>query len=220
MRLENVKEFSKRTKTSKSTIYRFYKKNEDLWLETKFKYNKRLFPVEHEKYFNSELLHDENKVLSQQNKSMRNLIDCLMDKDSLQQTLWYMDWSFFGAVAYKFERNKKSCFRMMNALFDELNKEYGDETELRMFFSTEPFKERKGYHNHFVVFVEKTRLHEAVMDTIDEFFYSDRLKMEAYNKYEAGLFYICKDGLINEDWDILLSSTKDREKLLELNSLK
>tara|TARA_B100001287_G_scaffold135342_1_gene113883 strand:- start:799 stop:975 length:177 start_codon:yes stop_codon:yes gene_type:complete len=58
------------------------------------------------------------------------------------------------------------------------------------------------------------------MDSIDEFFYSDRLKIEAYNKYEAGLFYICKDGLINEDWDILLSSTKDREKLLELNSLK
>lgn len=220
MKLENVKEFSKRTKTSKSTIYRFYKKNEDLWLETKFKYNKRLFPVEHQKYFNRELLHDENKVLSQQNKSMRNLIDCLMDKNSLQQTLWYMDWSFFGAVAYKAERNKKSCFRMMNALFNDLVEKYGDETGVRLFFSTEPFTNRKGYHNHFVIYIEKKRFHDLVMNSIYEFFYSDRVQLDLYNKYEAGIFYACKDGLINEDWDILLTNTNDRDKLVQLNNIE
>jgi len=218
MKLENVKEFSKRTKTSKSTIYRFYKKNEDLWLETKFKYNKRLFPVEHEKYFNSELLHDENKVLIQQNKSMRNLIDCLMDKNSLQQTLWYMDWSFFGTVAYKSERNKKSCYRMMNALFDDLVEKYGEKTELRLFFTTEPFINRKGHHNHFVIYIEKQRLHDIVMNSIYEFFYADRVQLDLYNKYEAGIFYACKDGLINEDWDILLTNTNDRDKLIQLNN--
>lgn len=218
MKLENVKEFSKRTKTSKSTIYRFYRKNEDLFLETKLKYNKRLIPVDHEKYFNSELLHDENKVLSQQNKSMRNLIDCLMDKNSLQQTLWYMDWSFFGAVAYKLDRNKKSCFKVMNSLFDMLVEKYGEETEIRLFFSTEPFANRKGYHNHFVIYVEKKRLHEEVLLFIEEFFYFDRIELKLYNKYEAGIFYAAKEGLINEDWDILLSNRKDRDKLIQLNN--
>ena len=35
------------TKLSKSKVYRFYKKNEELWSETKLKNGKRLFPTEH-----------------------------------------------------------------------------------------------------------------------------------------------------------------------------
>lgn len=49
---------------------------------------------------------DENKILRTENKSMRNLIDCLVDKDSLQFRLWELEWSFFFTVAYQADRNK------------------------------------------------------------------------------------------------------------------
>lgn len=35
----------------------------------------------------------------------------------------------------------------MTSMFDELNTKYGEETDLRIFFTTEPFSNRKGYHN-------------------------------------------------------------------------
>jgi hypothetical protein len=47
MKYENIKEFKVTTKVSKSKIYRFYKKNEELWSETMLKGGKRLFPVDH-----------------------------------------------------------------------------------------------------------------------------------------------------------------------------
>lgn len=80
MKYENLKKFIISTKSSKSTIYRFYKKNEDLFLETKMITGKRLFPVDHVRYFDSEIMFDKNKILRQENQSMRNLIDCLTDK--------------------------------------------------------------------------------------------------------------------------------------------
>jgi RHS repeat-associated protein len=114
MKYEKIKEFIKSTKSSKSTIYRFYKKNEDLFAETKFTNGKRFFPTDHARYFDSEIMFDENKILRQENQSMRNLIDSLADKESLLHTFWYMDWSFFFTVAYKNERNKNSCFKQMH----------------------------------------------------------------------------------------------------------
>jgi hypothetical protein len=38
MKYENLKKFIISTKSSKSTIYKFYKKNEDLFSETKLSY--------------------------------------------------------------------------------------------------------------------------------------------------------------------------------------
>lgn len=208
MRIENVKEFIKRTKVCKSTIYRFYKKNPELWIETKFKNNKRLFPVEHAKYFDSEIMFDENKILKQENQSMRNLIDCLMDKDSLPSTLWYMKWSLFVTVAYKLERNKKSCFRMMNAFYENIISKYGENSEVRMFFTTEPFNNRKGYHNHFVLYVSDEKIHQLVIDEINDFFSFDKIEIKNYDQYQAGLFYSVKEGLVNEDWDLLGNKLK------------
>lgn len=94
MKYENIKEFTQTTKASKSKVYRFYKKNLELWSDTKLKNNKRLFPVDHARYFDSEVMFDENKILRQENQSMRNLIDCLSDKTSYQHTFWQMDWKF------------------------------------------------------------------------------------------------------------------------------
>lgn len=203
MQIENIKEFEKRTKKSKSTIYRFYGKNPELWAETKMKGNKRLYPVSHAKYFDSEIMFDENKILTQENRSMKNLIDCLMDENSLIRKLWFMDWSFFGTVAYRNERNKKSCYRMMNGLYDVLLNKYGEVAEVRIFFTTEPFINRNGFHNHFVFYCSDKKLYELIQNDIEEYFYGNRIEIEPYNQYEAGLFYMVKEGMVNEDWDIL-----------------
>lgn len=212
MQIENIKEFEKRTNNSKSTIYRFYRKNPELWKETKLKGNKRLFPVTHAKYFDSEIMFDENKLLVQENRSMKNVIDCIIEKDSLQARLWFMEWSFFVTVAYSHERNKKSCYRMMNGLYDELINKYGDSAEVRIFFTTEPFTNRNGFHNHFVIYCSDKKLNELIQDEIEAYFYGNRVQIEPYNRYEAGLFYMVKNGLVNEDWDILGNRLSDTAK--------
>ena len=208
MEYNDIKEFGKKTRKGKSTIYRFYKKYGYLWDETRLD-KKRLFPDSHIKYFNSEILFDENQVLKQENETMKRLIDCLMDKENLQQKLWKMDWSYFFTVAYKKERNKKSCFRQMHSMSEMLIKKYGDESEIRLFFTTEPFSNRKGYHNHFVIHIENKRLEEQIIEEICSFFEYDRVDFNRYDKYKAGIFYIAKGGLVNEDWDILGNNLGD-----------
>lgn len=198
---ETIKEFIKTAKISKSTIYRFYKTNNLLWEETKIKSNKRLIPKEHAKYFDSEILFDELQVILLENKSLKRLIDLLGDKDSLSTTFWNLKWSFFFTVAYKAERNKKSCFRLMSTMFQELETKYGDSSDLRIFFITEPFSNRKGYHNHFVIYAENKNLHTQIVQDINNFFEYDRVDFKPYDKYKAGLFYMTKEGLHNEDWD-------------------
>lgn len=206
MKYEDLKKFIISTKASKSTIYRFYKKSEDLFLETKKTNGKRMFPVDHARYFDSEVMFDENKILRQENQSMRNLIDCLADKNSLQHTFWKMHWSFFFTVAYKVERNKNSCFKQMHGLYDFLNEKHQNSTELRMFFTTEAFNNRKGYHNHFVIYIENIKLHEQIVTDIQAYFNYDRTDVSIYDRYKAGLFYMSKDGLNGEDWDFISNS--------------
>ena len=208
MKYENLNKFIISTKASKSTIYRFYKKNEELFLETKIPNGKRLFPTDHARYFDSEIMFDENKILRQENQSMRNLIDCLADKESLQHTFWQMDWSFFFTVAYKLERKKNSCFKQMQGVYDYLIDKHGESTGLRLFFTTEPFANRKGYHNHFVIYIEDKKLHEQIVTDIQEYFCYDRIDVGAYDRYKAGLFYISKTGLSGEDWDFINNNPK------------
>lgn len=208
MKIEPLKEFLKRTQVSESTIKRFYRKNPELKAEVIFR-KKNYYPIEHARYFNSEIMFDENKQLWQENNAMRNVIDCLMDRDSLQMRLWYMDWSYFFTVAYKIERNKKSCFRMMHGLYDTLIERYGDRTEIRLFFTTEPFTNRNGYHNHFAIYISNKSLAETILDDINLYFENDRVESSLYSKYKAGLFYMTKTGLVSEDWDILGNKLKE-----------
>lgn len=208
MKYENIKEFTVTTKASKSKVYRFYKKNVELFNETKLRSGKRLFPVDHARYFDSEIMFDENKILRQENQSMRNLIDCLADKTSFQHTFWQMDWSFFFTIAYKAERKKISCFKQMHGVYKYLQKKYGNDTELRMFFTTEPFTNRAGYHNHFVIYIADKKLHEQVVTDIQEYFSYDRVDVSLYDRYKAGLFYMSKEGLNGEDWDFINDNNK------------
>jgi len=208
MKIESLKEFIKRTKTSRSSIYRFYKNNPELKAKIIFR-KKYYYPIEHAKYFDSEIMFDENKQLNLENKSMRNLINCLMDRDSLQMRLWYMEWSHSFTIAYKLERSKKYCFRMMHGLYETLIERYGDRTEIRIFFTTEPFTNRNGYHNHFYIYIAQKSLEEQILDDINLYFEYDRVQSTLYDRFKAGLFYISKEGLVNEDWDILGNNLKE-----------
>lgn len=207
----DIDKLTKVTKKSRSTIYRFYKKNKDLFAQTKKKGSKIMYPEEHLKYFDSETMFDENVLLKQENQSMRNLIDCLVDKNSLQYRLWEMEWTYFVTVAYKSERNKKSCYKQINALFENLNKKYGTDTGLKLFFTTEPFANRIGYHNHFVLHVQNNKLVERVYNEISNYFEYDRVDIKNYDRYKAGLFYISKEGLHYEDWDYLDNKDQRQE---------
>lgn len=199
MNYYDEKEFTTKTKISRSKLYRFYKKNEDLKTETKLQ-GKRLYPENHLKYFSSEIMFDENKLLQLENQSMRNLIDCLVDKDSLPSTLWRLDWTFFFTIAYKTERNKQSCFKQMTGLYDYLLTKYDNDTMLRLFFITEPFTNRKGYHNHFVIYISNNKLHQTITEEIKDYFSYDRVDLKLYDKYNTAIFYMAKNGLVNEDW--------------------
>ncbi len=192
-------EFKTKAKISRSTLFRFYKKNNELKAETKLK-GKRYYPENHLRFFNSEIMFDEYKVLEKQNQSMKNVLDCLIDKNSIQTTLWYLDWTFFFTIAYKSERNKKSCFKQMTGLYDYLLSKYGSKTALRIFFVTEPFANRKGYHNHFVIYVSDKTLHEVITEDIKEYFSFDRVDLKKYDRYNTAIFYMSKNGLANEDW--------------------
>ena len=75
---ENIKAFIITTKVSKSKVYRFYKKNEELWSETKLNNGKRLFPTDHARYFDSEIMFDEKLVI----------FTMLLDKRSVRR--WWM----------------------------------------------------------------------------------------------------------------------------------
>lgn len=203
MQFEKVNDFVKRIKKSRSTVFRFYAKNEELKEETKIKKKKRMIPIEHSKYFDSEIMFEENKELRSKNKAMRNLIDGLSNKNSLQTRLWYMDWSFFITVAYKTDRNKKSCYKQISSMYEMLIKKYGDKTTIRVFFNTEPFTNKEGHHNHLMLHIQDKRLHEQAMKDIQSFFKYDRVDFSPYNKYEAGIYYMSKEGMTDEDWDIL-----------------
>lgn len=92
---------------------------------------------------------------------------------------------------------------MINAIYEQLENKYGIDTDLRLFFTTEPFNNRKGYHNHFVLYVKDVKLREQIVSEIKEFFSYDRVDVGIYDRFKAALFYISKEGLVNEDWDIL-----------------
>jgi hypothetical protein len=209
MKYETIKKFTNSVGKSRSTIYRFYVNRPDLFSQTKIEDRKRIIPESHQKYFNLEIMQDEYNIVCAENKSMRNLVDGLMDKESLCRTLWDMPWSYFMTVAYKLDRDKKSCYRMMTALYDDLISKYPD-TVIRIFFTTERFKNREGHHNHLVIYIQDKRIHCTIVEEIQRFFQFDRVEYSNYDPYKAALFYMSKEGLVNEDWDILGS---DLEKI-------
>lgn len=207
MTYQSIYEFTGTTNASKSKIYRFYNDNPELFAETKKK-GKRMFPTEHARYFNSQVMFEENKILRIENNCLSNLIQCLSDKDSLQARLWYLEWTFFCTVSYKLERNPKSCFKQMHDLYNHLEEKFPT-SDLRMFFTTEKFTNRQGYHNHFILYVSDFDLRKKVTKVVQDFFQYDITDIKPYDRMKAGLFYTSKNGLSGENWDLLGNNLSD-----------
>lgn len=194
-------QFTGTTKSSKSKIYRFYKKNEELFAETKLK-GKRMFPVEHARYFDSEVMFEENKILRIDNDNLSSLIDCLAnDKNGFLTMLWHLEWTFFCTVAYVDERSQQSCSNQMRRFYNYLEAKYN--MDLRLFFTTENFTDRDGSHNHFILNISDKKRQVEMMKDIENYFSVNRTDVKLYDRRKAGLFYIAKAGLTKENWDIL-----------------
>jgi len=205
MKYENIEKFAKRVGRSGRTIYRFYNANSDLKEQTKKKNGRRTIPIEHKKFWNTEILFDDNKALNKDSREAKNLIGYLYKNDNpLAIKFWHMKWSMFVSVDYKHERNKTYCFSMMQKLYEELEKKYGGNTTLRMFFVSETFANRNnGQHNHAVLYVSNEKLRPVILHDIYQFFKHDRVDGSDYTKYKGGLFYMMKEGMQGIDWDIL-----------------
>jgi hypothetical protein len=205
MKYEKVDEFAKRVGINRRTIFRFYAKNANLKGETKIKGGSRIIPISHQKYWNTDILFDENKLLNSENRMMRSLIDQLYKNDNpMAIKLWQMNWSLFVTIDYKLEYSKIACFNVMHKLYEKLELKYGSSTALRMFFVTEPFSNRNnGQHNHIMLYVEDEACKTMILSEIHSFFMYDRVDYHDYCKYKAGFHYMTKQGLSGEDWDIL-----------------
>ena len=203
MKLFNIKETSTQTGVSRATIYRFYEKNPDLWLETKIKTKKRLIPEAHLNLITKKNIYAKAILLGEQTTQLKRLVDLLADTNSIQYRIYQLNWDWFGTIAFKLDRNKKYSYHQMLQAFDYLIGLYGPEIDLRIFFTVEPFVNRNGTHIHFILKVGNALLTNAVLKELEGFFKGNRMELKNYDKYKPGIFYISKQGLKGEDWDIL-----------------
>ena len=201
MKTLTIIELLSKVDCKRGKVYDFYKNNPELKEETNIKNRKRLYPESHVKYFSSEKMFEENKILSIDNKCMMNVIDRLYHKDTIASTMWFRPWSFFFTIAYKHERSKNYCRTQLDGCFYHLEKKYGERTKINMLYSTEKFPNRNGYHNHFVLYIEDKSLRKKVLDEIKDYFKYDRVDYSVYNRHKGAVYYTAKHGLEGEDWD-------------------
>lgn len=203
MNLFNLKETTERTGMSRASIYRFYERNPELWNETKIKTKKRLIPEEHLIKITKTNIYAKALALDEQTVQLKRVVDLLLDPNTIQYRLYQMDWDWFGTIAFKNEVNKRGSYHKMLQAFDYIIGQFGKEIDLRMFFTVEPFTHRGGTHIHFILKVGNGLLKNAVIEELKGFFKNNRLDFKKYDKYKAGIYYISKNGLRGEDWDIL-----------------
>ena len=202
MNLFNLKETSEKTGLSRATIYRYYEKYPELWAETKLK-KKRLIPEAHLNSMTKTNIYAKALALDQQAVQLKRLVELLTDPNTVQYKLYQMDWDYFGTVAFKNEINQKYSYHRMLQAFDYLVEYFGKEIGLRIFFTVEPFTHRGGTHLHFILKVGKGLMTNAVLAELKGFFKNNRIDLKKYDKHKAGIYYISKQGLQGEDWDIL-----------------
>lgn len=205
----NLKETSEKTGVKRATIYRFYDKNPLLKCETKIVNRKKVIPEHHLPLIAKNNIYTKALKLENQNEQLIRLVDLLSDnvRYPLQYTLYQKQWSWYGTVAFKVDRGKKFCYHQMSQLFDHLNNLFG-KIGLRIFFTLEPFNWRDGMHVHFILNVRNTSKQAEVINELNNYFKGNRVYLEPYDKYQAGIYYISKMGFQNEDWDILGDYTK------------
>lgn len=198
-------EISKLCNVSTRTIERkriaLLKVNPELnWFRTQskpYKYNHNMI---------GELLSPQVFELINRNRQLSRTIECMHRSGTLEQHLSFADWNYFVTIAYKEPLSKIRCFSIMSELY-EMIEAYGFDSHNRMFFTTEPFTNRTGHHNHFILKLDGTD--KKIKELIKKYVPKGRIDIRPYDKELAGLFYICKEGRAGEDWDLLGNRLKE-----------
>ena len=149
--------------------------------------------------------------LIDKNRQQSNTIKCMHQTDSLEQHLSFLDWDYFVTISYKDSLSSKKCFSAMSELSEKIET-FSFGKDYRMFFTTEPFSNRNGYHNHLVLKmdIEKNNL----IDFINKYAPIGRVDVKKYDKELAGVFYTAKNKHKNDDWDLLGNNLSDEGKNL------
>lgn len=198
-----MNEFTSTISTSRSTVNRFYKKYKSLKKERKKESRYMLIPESHIKYFRMDLMIEHELKLKKQVEQMKNLLECIRQGDDMQNFLWEMEWDLFATVSYKNIMRALTCVETMNRFYQQI-KEIAGESEVRLFFTTEAYMDRKGHHNHFVCYCSDKTLIPAIQEHIEHTFSRDQVDLQTYDENDTAIFYITKNGIQGADWDLLL----------------
>ena len=74
---------------------------------------------------------------------------------------------------------------------------------LIVYFLSELFTNRKRYLKHCVINVPPATSKNDLEGVVKNLFVGSRVDIQPYDELKAGIFYIAKNGLAGEDWDIL-----------------
>lgn len=197
------------------------------WFKTKEKPFKYYFEFIGE--FNPNILEliSQNKVINNRNRQLSNTIKLLPEAYdnntternllTLEQYLFLFDWDYFVTIAYRESLPQEECFQLMHKLYSIFEESTANKTT-RMFFSTEPFNNRKGYHNHFIL--KSSLAIEEIEKIIKKVTPEGRVDIRKYDRELAGTFYISKESRKRKYWDV--SNSQRREEGWDLlgNKLK
>ena len=203
MKLFNLIETTEKTGRSRASIYRFYILHPHLICEKKFKNKKCLIPEAHLGLIAKTNIYGKHLQLNKDYTQLKRLVDVLAIPESLQLKLYQLDWDWFGTIAFKNNYNTSQSFHRMQQAYHYIILLYGKKTNFRLFYTVEPFTNREGTHIHFVMKVKASYLTKAITEELKKYFVNNRIELQEYDKYKAGVWYISKHGLKGENWDIL-----------------
>ena len=199
----NLRQTSEKSGLSRATIYRFYDRNPELWNETQLKSKKRIIPESHLTLLTKSNIYAKALALGEQTFQMKRLVTMLTEANSAQSKIYQLHWNFSGSIFFKQIVNEKYCYDEMQRAFDFLVKLNGNSLGLKIFFALEFFLSKNGPHVHFLLKVGKQILLEPVKEQMKKFFGAKQIDFKAYDKYDAKIYQLSKEGTRGQDWNIL-----------------
>jgi hypothetical protein len=196
----NKEEFMKIAQVSRSTIDRFYREHPKLGEERIKEGKRKNIPQSHLKYFSWELLFEEEKTKDKHIFNLQKIIALAREaSDSLPRMLWEKNWVWYGTLTNRRDLSKDIRYQKMQRLYEELSHKFGQEAELKFFFTTDV---RDGNNSHFVVDCAKDYV-SVINKEIKQITFRDRVDLRFFDPYQCGLFIIAKYGLKGSDWNYL-----------------
>ncbi|WMI65531.1 hypothetical protein RBH94_15880 [Aestuariibaculum sp. YM273] len=171
-------------------------------------------PYLYHKNFLEEFISPEVFGLLDRNRQLSNTIKCMHRTGSLEQHLSFLKWDYFVTISYKDALSSKMCFSAMSELYEKIEA-YSFSGDCRMFFTTEPFSNRKGYHNHLVLKMDANQ--NTVSEFVKKYSPVGIVDVQPYDYELAGVFYTAKDKHKNDEWDLLGNNLSSEGKELLRN---